>query len=181
MEQYMTQQNALQRSWLGFGLGLGVVLAHLAWEFSHGGVRSHHLLNSPDLPAISNWWGLLVLPLLGWVAAYAVARRLASQAQGWSVACSAWLGALLLGLALSGAFLAGYTALTTGLFFTVLAAGLVLPTYRLEYLFGFVLGMTFVFGAVLPAIVATVAATLSGFLHRLLYPTCVSLLRRARA
>lgn len=180
MEQHMTQQNALQRSWLGFGLGLGVVLAHLAWEFGLGGVRSHHLLNSPDLPAISNWWGLLVLPLLGWAASYTVARRLVSRTRALGAARHAWLGALLLGLALSAAFVEVYASLTTGLFFTVLAAGLFLPTYRFEYLFGFVLGMTFVFGAVLPAIVAAVAAALSGFVHLLLYPACASLLRRAR-
>ena len=39
--------------------------AHLTYEHFTGGVRSHHVLNRPDLPAISNWFGLLTLPLLG--------------------------------------------------------------------------------------------------------------------
>lgn len=33
---------------------------HLGWEYTHGGVTAHHLLNNPELPAISYWWGLLV-------------------------------------------------------------------------------------------------------------------------
>ena len=38
--------------------------AHLAWEHFNGGVASHHFLNRADLPAISNAWGLLLLPTL---------------------------------------------------------------------------------------------------------------------
>jgi hypothetical protein len=41
-------------------------LACLAWEHFHGGVKSHHLFHRSDLPAISNWWGALVLPGLAW-------------------------------------------------------------------------------------------------------------------
>ncbi len=33
-------------------------------EYFNGGVVSHNLLAREDLPAISNWWGLLTVPLL---------------------------------------------------------------------------------------------------------------------
>ena len=47
----------------------------LAWEYTHGGVKSHHLLNRPDLPAISNWWGALLLPILSWFLISSILRR----------------------------------------------------------------------------------------------------------
>jgi hypothetical protein len=39
--------------------------------------------------------------------------------------------------------------------------GVVLRTYRAEYVFGFVLGMTFVFGSTLPTMAALVAGTVA--------------------
>lgn len=44
--------------------GLLLAIAHLSVEHISGGVNSHHLLNSADLPAISNWFELITLPLL---------------------------------------------------------------------------------------------------------------------
>lgn len=41
----------------GIALGLVAVLAHLGGELAHGGIRSHHLLARPELPAFSNAWG----------------------------------------------------------------------------------------------------------------------------
>ncbi|MEO8780207.1 MAG: hypothetical protein ABI389_16275, partial [Rhodanobacter sp.] len=51
-----------------FALALLVVeAALLVHEHYTSGVRSHHLLDRPDLPAISNWFGLIVMPVLGWL------------------------------------------------------------------------------------------------------------------
>ena len=52
-------------------------LAHLTWEHFHGGIRSHHFLNSADMPAISNAWGALLLPLLAWFLSAFIAKRIA--------------------------------------------------------------------------------------------------------
>jgi hypothetical protein len=38
--------------------------AHLGFEHFNGGVQSHHLLQRADMPSISNWLGLGLLPLL---------------------------------------------------------------------------------------------------------------------
>ena len=48
----------------------------LAWNHYHGGVPSHHILHREDLPAISNWWGGLLLPLLTWFLLYRIQKRL---------------------------------------------------------------------------------------------------------
>jgi hypothetical protein len=45
----------------------GLVALHLGWEWSQGGIASHHFLADSSMPAISNAWGLLWLPLLAWL------------------------------------------------------------------------------------------------------------------
>ena len=47
----------------------------LGYEHFNGGVQSHHLLNRPDLPAISNWLGLLALPAIGWLVGIRIRNR----------------------------------------------------------------------------------------------------------
>lgn len=154
--------------------------AHLAWEASHGGIKSHHLLNKADLPAVSNSWGLLVLPLLGWLAAYFVGRRATTSAHAQSRALAAFYGSLAVALALSAAFRLGLSEVTAGLFFAVLLSGVALRTYRAEYIFGFVLGMTFVFGSVLPTLAAAVVGTVSILVHFMVYPVVITLYKRLR-
>ncbi|MFT5100116.1 MAG: putative membrane protein [Planctomycetaceae bacterium] len=54
------------------------------------------------------------------------------------------------------------------------------PVYRAEYLFGFVLGMTFTLGAIIPSIVGGVLGLLSAFVHLILRTLLLSLFRRLR-
>lgn len=164
----------------GLALALVAVAVHLAWEFTHGGVRSHHLLAQPDLPAISNGWGLLTVPLLGWLASRVATRRAAGDPRAAAPAVWAFIGALLVGIAVSSGFVLGLQSATSGIFFAALAAGLVFRTYRAEYAFGFVLGMLFVFGGVLPALVASVAAALSALAHFVIWPAGAFVFRKLR-
>ena len=161
------------------GLVILAELLHLTWEATHGGVASHHLLNRADLPAISNWWGALLLPLLAWFLFGHVIRRerlrsgVIGHGFGHGFALHkdvvvGFVGALLYGIALAVAFRQGAETITTSLFLGMFVAALLLPVYRVEALLGFVLGMTFTFGAVLPLIVGTLVATLSAILHFLL-------------
>jgi hypothetical protein len=148
--------------------GLAAELLHLAWEYFHGGVMAHHFLNSKDMPAISNWWGVLLVPALTWFLAGRIERRLAGQeGGGLRVPPSIWAGfagALAYGamLALSFKLQVGDTGL---IFLGIFALSLVLPTYRAEYVLGFVLGMAFTFGAILPTIIASVVAAISALVH----------------
>ena len=54
---------------------LVATIVQLSWEFFNGGVVSHHLLHRADLPAISNWWSLLLLPALTFYLVGRVLRR----------------------------------------------------------------------------------------------------------
>ncbi len=161
-------------------LGAVVAIVQLAWEASHGGIQSHHLLARADLPAVSNLWGLATLPALGWLAAHFVRRRSAGSPHALGRAVAAFVCALILGGALSAAFSLGMEDASAGLFLLAILAGLVAPTYRAEYLFGFVLGMTWVVGPVLPVIAGTLATTVSLLTHFVLRPALVRLYRKLR-
>ena len=160
-------------------------LIHLAWEYLHGGVATHHLLNRADMPAISNWWGLVVLPGLAWHLIGRMQARETSRSHA-RIALPIvlrLLAAFVYGAGLSTAFAFGYEAVTSTMFFGMFALAVVLPIYRAEYFLGFVLGMTMVFGAVLPTIVACVFALVSLAIHpvaRFIVKAVVQLASRSR-
>ena len=139
-------------------------LAHLGWEYSHGGVLAHHVLNRADLPSISNWWGVLLIPALTWYLVGRMQRRLSQRGANKRAVLTGFLASLTWGAALALAFTMGQ-ALVTYLFFGLFIVALLAPAYRAEYVLGFVLGMTFTFGAVLPTVIACVIAAFSRLTH----------------
>ena len=160
---------------------LSFAAAYLAWEATHGGVITHHLLGQRSLPGFSNWWGLAIIPSVGGLAAWSVQRRAAVDATALKKAAAAAAGALLVGVALSISFAIGSENATFYIFIAALASGLALPTYRAEYVFGFAIGMSVVFGLVLPSIIALVAVAISAAFHFLARPVFVWTMRRIRA
>lgn len=149
-------------------LALCAQLAMLAWEHVDGGVRSHHLLADPSLPAVSNWWGLLLVPGLTWWAVGSARRRSARAAHAGRSARPAPLAGFLCSLAygatLAALFAAG-SPLVDYLFFGLLALALVVRLWHAEYLLGFVLAMSLVAGPILPAMFGAVIALLSWLVH----------------
>jgi len=67
----------------------------------------------------------------------------------------------LYGAALATSFELGASTTTSDLFFGLVVLAAALPIYRVECILGFVVGMTFTFGAVLSALVAVVLAAVS--------------------
>jgi hypothetical protein len=180
----MFARPALQSRLILSTCGFVAEVAHLGWEYTHGGVVAHHLLANPDLPAISNWWGLLVVPLLVWFLVGRIQRRAATLVQAGSrerfrtIAQARFGVSLLWGGALALAFTLGHPSVTW-IFFGAFAAALLARAWRAEYVLGFVLGMSFTFGAVLPLLVASVIAACSFAVH-LLLGTALRLLRVGR-
>ena len=167
-------------------VALAFEIAHLCLEYLSGGVLSHHLLANPDLPAISNWWGLIVIPALAWFLVGRIQNRIDTQNAYQSGApripvaiMVAFTASLAYGAALSLAFVGKYEAISY-IFFGVFAVALLIPVYRADYILGFVLGMTFTFGAVLPVIIATVIACFSRIVH-LVFSQVVRLIRKTPA
>jgi hypothetical protein len=92
----------------------------------------------------------------------------------------AFAGALLFGAALAMLFTAGHTSATDYMVQALAVVALFYPIYRAEYVLGFVLGMTWTFGAVLPTIAACIFALVGAVIHlgvRLVYARML-LLRR---
>lgn len=152
---------------------------HLGFEHFTGGVRSHNLLNDPDLPAISNWLGLITLPAIAVILGLRV-RTYPAPAPARLLVLPrpmlvALVGALLYGAAMATSFWLGAENITFGALVGLFVCALVFPVYRAEYILGFVVGMTATFGGVLPLIVALVVAVIS-FLSRLLFGKVVGLI-----
>ncbi len=152
---------------LFFFAALAFAMAHLVYEDITDGIQSHHLLNDPELPLISNWWGLISLPLVGLVFGIRV-QSLAPNA-GWKdFPQDVWMGfigALAYGALLAISFENDLISITNIIFFGLFPFALVIPVYRAEIIFGFVVGMTFTFGGVLPLLVALVFTTISGLVR----------------
>ena len=172
------------RSLRRYGMGLALLMetAQLTWEQCHGGVLRHHLLNRADLPAISNGWGLLLLPALAWFLLGRIYLRSPLAADGRTGGIpggvrAAFAGSLLFGLLLSGCFTCDLARLTEYLFEGMLLLALLLPVYRAEYVLGFILGMSLVFGVVLPALIAVTIAALSAFMRNVVYSIMLRLWR----
>lgn len=147
-----------------------LVGVHLAWEMAHGGVVSHHFLGRSDMPAISNWWGILLVPALAWFVASRVLGRAGRDPDDRLIpatigrALPAFGMALVYGGLLAASFSFGF-GLEKYLFFGLFLIGLALPIYRGECVLGFVLGMMFTFGGILPLVVAAFVATVSWAAH----------------
>jgi hypothetical protein len=149
----------------------------LAWSHYHGGVQSHHLLANKDLPAISNWWGGLILPILTWFLLYRIQKRIASQRMENFTTSKypkrilyGFVGSLLFGIQLSVFFTFGYTDMAGFMVLGLLPISLFFPIYRAECLLGFVIGMTYTFGTVLPTCIGSIFALVGTILYLLVRP-----------
>ena len=149
----------------------------LAWSHYHGGVPSHHILHREDLPAISNWWGGFLLPLLTWFLLYRIQKRLmrdnienSKPSMRLERILYGFTGALFFGILLSVFFTLGYSDISGYFLIGLLLLALFLPIYRAECLLGFVIGMTFTFGVVLPTAVGSILALIGAALYLYVRP-----------
>jgi hypothetical protein len=148
-------------------LAIAVLMALLlGWQHLHGGVPAHHFLAREDLPAISNWWGLLTLPALAWFLLGRIDRRRRDAAASVRTAAAGFGGALLYGGLLALFFVSGRPELSDYMAQGVFLLALFYPVYRAECVLGFVVGMTVFLGAVLPMIAACVFAAIGFVLYR---------------
>ena len=152
----------------------------LGWQHFNGGVPSHHLLADPSLPELSNWWGLLTLPLLTWFLAGRIERRRQANPAAAHGDLAAFVGALVFGALLSLLFTAGQHEATGTMAQSLLVLALFYPIHRAACVLGFVIGMTWTFGAVLPMIAAGIFAAIGAAIYhgvRFVYARAVALRR----
>jgi hypothetical protein len=138
------------------------VWALLAWDHSHGGVPSHHILNKKEMPAISNWLGAILMPafsgfLISRIKKIELSKKLIL---GFSIA-------LLFALSISILFTYNVHDVPGYLMISILVISIFFPIYRAECVLGFILGMTYTFGPVLPIAVGSILSGLGFLIYQL--------------
>jgi len=149
----------------------------LIWQHFHGGVPAHYLLQNPELPRISNWWGGLLLPALVWGLLTLSKRRMSVDSADIRPVIVGLLAGLAYGASMAITFSIGQESITSYLFLGLLPLALILPVYRPECLLGFVLGMCITFGAVLPTLFGSLVALATFLIHRLIGSPLMRLVR----
>jgi len=147
----------------------------LIWDYFHGGVPSHHILAREDMPSISNWWGGVLIPVLTWFLTFRIQKRLTREAihPVTEVPRNVWLPfltALLFGILLSVSFAFRVSGLPGYMMLSVFVMALFFPVYRSEYLLGFVLGLIYTFGGVLPILIGSILILGAVIIHKLIRP-----------
>lgn len=154
-----------------------LILGLLFWQYFHDGVPSHHILQQKDLPEISNWWGTLLLPALAWVLLGRIEKRLKKQNaliqqtknQAIKIPGLFLLG-LTLGILIAVSFTNEYKFFLDNVLYVFLVLSLFFPIYNAEFILGFILGMTYTFGAVLPTIFILIIAALGFLIYSFIRP-----------
>ncbi len=135
----------------------------------------NHLLNREDLPAVSNWCGGIIIPLLTWFLLYRIQWRKSNSTEPTIIPKNvlyAFIAAFCFGILVSVTFSFGLADIPFYMMIGLLILALFFPIYRAECFLGFVLGMVYTFGGVLPIGVASVFAILGAVLY-LLARRCV--------
>lgn len=160
---------------------------HLVWQYFNGGVVSHHLLARADMPAVSNWWGIVILPMLAWFATTRMKLRIEFSDMPASIVTFpkhiviGFIGILSLSLIQSLAFKLGQPNITMYLALMMLTAGLFLPIYRAECFLAHVMGGSIAFGSVIPLIGFTVMALISVVANLGVKPLLIKLITRIKS
>ena len=150
-----------------------LVALHLGWEWSQGGIASHHFLADASMPAISNAWGLVWLPLLA--ALYAPSIRRRAMGPGLRARWRPSIAAGLLGGLATGGAIAAFVIVRPDIdgawvLGSLFALSLAFPVWRGETVLGFLVGAMAAIGAILPSIFAFAFAAISFAVHRGLIP-----------
>lgn len=165
-----------QLPWLTAVGAFGFISATLLREYNSGGIKAHHFLQQKHMPALSNAWGLLILPLLGWAAGYFINKRITAGADAptvrkvLTVAVLSFAAALAAGFTVSGLFRQDRIDILEWVPLVFLMAAVLLPVYRLECLLGFVVGMTHTFGPVIPLLFGGIFVLISALVQCFLWP-----------
>lgn len=137
-----------------------IIWTFLAWDYFHEGVPTHHILHRQDLPGISNWWGGIVLPLLIWFLLHLIQTSM-NQNEKSNIKFKPihfvyrFCGALLFATSLSIFFTIG-SNLPIYMMLAIIILSFFVPLFQPEYLLGFVLGMTYTFGTMLPILIGSI-------------------------
>jgi ABC-type transport system involved in multi-copper enzyme maturation permease subunit len=167
------------------GVVTAAIWSLIAWDYYHGGIPAHHFLNDPELPSVSNAWGGLLLPILTAYLLYRIQKRNQPTGEGRIIDVQnlrkvffAFAVSVIYAIIIALSFSLGYNAVSEFIFPALLILSLIFPFYRAEYYLGFVLGLTYFFGAVLPSGVGAVVVIISAAANFGVHPLLLKLKNR---
>lgn len=134
----------------------------LAWDYFHEGVPTHYILHNDAYPGFSNWWGAITIPLVTWGLLYLTHLRVLKE-KPKDISSSigyGFIAFLIYGIAVSYIFTTGSEVILGYMALGLIAIAFFIPIYRPECLLGYILGMTYIFGAILPLLFGIIFWTL---------------------
>ena len=157
------------------------LVAILMWSqilYQHltGGVAVHMFLHREDMPSISNYWSGLILPLFTAIMLLVIqqkTKRLDATAATSELSKGTYglIAGFVFGVILCLFITLGYSTPPNLMMLGAIVLSFFLPIYKPAYFLGFVLGMTYLFGATLPIVIGLVLFTIfriAYFLARLI-------------
>lgn len=167
------------------GIVTFLIFGFLLWEHFHEGVTSHHILHQQDLPSISNWWGGLLLPILTWFLLSKIEKRidiqsLQAQQMNKYISTIFWmfLTGLAFGVLLSASFINEYKPFLDNVLYIFILLSFFIRIYHSEFILGFILGMTYTFGAIIPTVFILIMAVIGLLAYRFIRPIILRLTTR---
>jgi hypothetical protein len=162
------------------------ILGLLLWDYFHGGVPSHHILDQKNLPAISNWWSGVLLPILTWILLGKIKSRIEKQTKtdsqyksGMASVLARFSIGLVFGITLAISFVNNYKPFLDNVLYLLLIISFIIPIFLSEFILGFVLGMTYTFGAILPTVFILIMATIGFAIYRFIRPLIMKLPKKS--
>lgn len=143
----------------------------LAWQYFHDGIPSHHFLADKTMPLVSNGWGAFVIPITTWFLLFRVKKGLFSESDTISFprhTLIGFLSSLIFGVCLGISVVYGFKTFASNVPLVIFGLALFFPTYKAEYFLGFVLGLTYFIGGVLPVVVGSVFLLISAAIYLLI-------------
>ena len=169
---------------IGFTAIITVLLSSLLlWQYFQGGIPSHHFLADKTMPLVSNAWGALIIPITTWFLLFRVEKGLFSQSDSIpfpKYTLIGFLSALLFGIVLGISVVNGFEIFLSNVPFILFSAALFFPTYKAEYFLGFVLGLTYFIGGVLPVVVGSVFLLISALIYLVIRRLVLKIIKKIK-
>lgn len=180
----MILKNDFFRFRIGFTVFITVLLSSLLlWQYFHEGIPSHYFLADKTMPLVSNAWGALVIPITTWFLLFRVNSGLFSDSDTIPFpkhTLIAFLSALLFGFALGISIVNRFELFLSNVPLILFSFALFFPTYKAEYFLGFVLGLTYFIGGVLPVVVGSVFLLISAVIYLVIRQLIIKLVKMIR-
>ncbi|MDO1502015.1 hypothetical protein Q2T40_17915 [Winogradskyella maritima] len=140
-----------------------LTLIFILWEHFNGGVIEHYLLADENMPSLSNWWGLLTIPVFTYVCTSLIKRRHQKKIKSGDISqnfeiniVKRFFYALIFGVFASLLWEFDMEEILQYFILSPVLIAFFKRIYLPEYTLGFVLGMMFTFGGILPILFAIV-------------------------